>query len=685
MDNNIDLIECLKYIPASQLEYQDWINIGMALKEEGYTVADWDVWSQNDTRYHSGECEKKWETFNGSASPVTAGTIIQMAKDNGWSASKEDYALEWDSVIGRKDELKVIDKTWIEDKEIHIPATINPIEQIITYLTTLFDTSDIIGYVTETYQHENGRYLPKKGAYDRTAGEIISQLREVENGDIGAVLGDYNEEAGAWIRFNPLDGKGVRNDNVTDFKYALVESDSESLEKQNAILRELELPIACLVYSGGKSLHAIVKVEATSKEDYRKKVDYIYNVCRKNGLEIDTQNKNPSRLSRLPGIKRGDTWQYLLDTNIGKSSFEEWKEYIESINDDLPEFESFADIADDLPDLSPVLIDGILRQGHKMLLAGPAKAGKSFALIELAAAIASGGEWLGFQCAKGKVLYVNLEIDRASYLHRISDVCKASRISKEDFANIDFWSLRGMSCPMDKLAPKLIRRAIKRNYIAIIIDPIYKVITGDENSAEEMAKFCNQFDKIAHDLQCAVIYCHHHSKGTQGWKNSMDRASGSGVFARDPDALLDMIELAIPSKALKENDTIIMDPGATAWRIEGTLREFPSFQPRNVFYIWPVHHLDSNGLLNGAVPKGSRESNVDGKGKSAGTDKEELNKRLLEAFESTKDDAGFSTKKKMAEYLKEQEETVYKWLKNSNVIELYPENPKLGLYRLVVQ
>lgn len=45
-------------------------------------------------------------------------------------------------------------------------------------------------------------------------------------GDIGRVLGDYSPEAGAWIRFNPLDGKGVKNENVTDFRYALVESDS---------------------------------------------------------------------------------------------------------------------------------------------------------------------------------------------------------------------------------------------------------------------------------------------------------------------------------------------------------------------------------------------------------------------------------------------------------------------------
>ena len=60
-----------------------------------------------------------------------------------------------------------------------------------------------------------------------------------------------------------------------------------------------------------------------------------------------------------------------------------------------------------------------------------------------------------------------------------------------------------------------------------------------------MAHFCNQFDRICTDLGTAVIYCHHHSKGYQGQKRSMDRASGSGVFARDPDALLDLTELEL--------------------------------------------------------------------------------------------------------------------------------------------
>lgn len=64
------------------------------------------------------------------------------------------------------------------------------------------------------------------------------------------MLGDYNPECGAWIRFNPLDGKGVKNDNVTEFRYALVESDKMDIAKQNEIIRTLELPVACLVHSG---------------------------------------------------------------------------------------------------------------------------------------------------------------------------------------------------------------------------------------------------------------------------------------------------------------------------------------------------------------------------------------------------------------------------------------------------
>lgn len=229
---------------------------------------------------------------------------------------------------------------------------------------------------------------------------------------------------------------------------------------------------------------------------FPKRVDYLYSVLQKNGMRVDIQNKNPSRLSRMPGVTRGGHKQFLMGTNLGKSSFREWQEWIESVTDDLPNPESLEDVWGNLPELAPPLIEGVLRQGHKMLIAGPSKAGKSYGLIELCCAIAEGREWLGWKCTKGKVLYVNLELDRASCLHRFYDIYTAMGWQPDNIRNLDIWNLRGKSVPMDKLAPKLIRRASKKNYIAIIIDPIYKIITGDENSADQMAAFCNQFDLV---------------------------------------------------------------------------------------------------------------------------------------------------------------------------------------------
>lgn len=715
--NDYNLTEILEYIDPSTCSYQEWINVGMALKHEGYTVSDWDMWSMKDVnRYHSGECAKKWATFQGSSAPVTAGTIIQMAKENGYHYENVSAELDWDSEIGSKDELVVVDRNWLERSEIHIPEQWNPTEQIITYLETLFEPDENVGYVTESWEHD-GKFLPSKGCYDRTAGQLIKELYQCK-GDIGSVLGDYNSEVGAWIRFNPLDGNGVKNENVTEFRYALVESDTMDISAQKAIITELELPVAALVYSGKKSLHAIVKIDASTYEEYKKRVDYLYNVCNKNGLKLDIQNRNPSRLSRMPGVMRNDKKQYLLDTNIGKENWNEWREWIESVNDDLPDPESMADVWDNLPELAPPLIDGVLRQGHKMLIAGPSKAGKSYALIELCCAIAEGKKWLEWNCTQGKVMYVNLELDRASCLHRFKDVYTALGIAPDNLSNIDIWNLRGRSVPMDKLAPKLIRRASKKNYIAIIIDPIYKVITGDENSADQMAHFCNQFDKVCTELGCAVIYCHHHSKGAQGGKRSMDRASGSGVFARDPDALIDLVELELNDDILKqeknkavckvcegwlykydklyhasqddlcsetqmlalcreylENDAyecVIEDVGKarktvesrSAWRIEGTLREFPKFAPVNLWFKYPVHNIDNIGVLKDiAVDDGMPTWKKNFAKKKTDAERKNERKNSLEtAFEACGIDDKV-TVKAMAEYMGVTEKTVRNRLK----------------------
>lgn len=742
-ENDFNLLLLLDYINPATVDYQTWVNVGMALKHEGYTAADWDKWSQADSRYKKFECFKKWDTFNEEAGTIVTGaTITQLAKENGWVSqssydSENAHELDWNDTINR--DYRVIDKNWIEGKEIHEPAIWNPVQEIIKYLETLFEASENVGYVTECYpktDDETGeivKWLPTKGAYDRTAGQLIKELSQC-NGDIGAVLGDYHEEAGAWVRFNPMDGKGAKNENVTDFRYALVESDSMPIDKQNAIYKELELPIAALVHSGNKSLHAIVKVDAGNYDEYRKRVDYLYKVCQKNGIVVDTQNRNPSRLSRMPGFVRNGQKQFLVDTNIGKADWDEWYQYIENLNDDLPDPEGLADSWDNLPELAPELIKGVLRQGHKMLIAGPSKAGKSFALIEMSIAIAEGKKWLGWDCTQGRVLYVNLELDRPSALHRFRDVYQAMGLPPQNISNIDIWNLRGKTVPMDKLAPKLIRRALKKNYIAVIIDPIYKVLTGDENSADQMAHFTNQFDKVATELGSSVIYCHHHSKGSQGGKKSMDRASGSGVFARDPDALIDLVELEVSEElltqrlnqaacevykqALQERNNAyyqqnvglddLLSPAqmrthfekgipdfmarapytdkleevrnqiqiATAWRVEGTLREFAKFKPVNMWFSYPVHALDETGVLADIQLEDVNGKNSPWKKNFEKKEtKEDKAKKVETAIGILNDGIEPVTLEDLVDYFSTEEKlvsekTVRRWIKNNGKFEI---------------
>ena len=635
--------------PVDIGHYQEWINVGMALQAEGYDYSVWDNWSRADHRYHPGECERKWRTFGGCGSPIKGGTIVQMAKERGWTPYGIDAALDWNDTIADDGD---------GFTQYSAPDTWNPAQELIAYLETLYDKDDFVGYVTnDVWQDNEGRWVPAKGVFTRTAGELIASLRRHPD-DVGATIGDWKADVGAWIRFNPVDGEGVKNDNITRFKYALVESDTMPVSDQDAMYRKLELPIACLVHSGGKSLHAIVRVDAEDYTEYRKRVEFLYDFLEKNGLRVDKQNRNPSRLSRMPGVTRNGNRQYLVATNIGRKSWTDWLDYAEGAIDELPDMVTLDSYENNLPELPSELIQGILRCGHKMLISGSSKAGKSFLLMELCIALAEGRPWLGFPCKKGRVLYVNLEIDPASCIMRFMKIYDALGWQRKHMDDIIIWNLRGHAVPLDKLVPKLIRRVRDQHFDAIIIDPIYKVITGDENNASDMAAFCNQFDKICAETGCATIYCHHHSKGTQGQKRAMDRASGSGVFARDPDAQLDMIQLELTEDMMNN----VRDGNSTAWRLESSLREFPNIIPVNFWFEYPIHRIDVANSLRAMPAQGSQAAGrvKNTRSKTAEAAIEEFRT----AFQILNVDGSVSVQD-MMDYFKIADKTVYARIKKS--------------------
>jgi KaiC/GvpD/RAD55 family RecA-like ATPase len=129
------------------------------------------------------------------------------------------------------------------------------------------------------------------------------------------------DKAGAWMRFNPTTERGtgaegaVKDADITAFRFMMIESDVLSLEQQLAFYRRCKLPIAAIIQSGGDSAHAWVHMDCADDATYTEAVARVLASLEPFGF--DRANKNPSRLSRLPGAQRtigakGDGVQRLL-------------------------------------------------------------------------------------------------------------------------------------------------------------------------------------------------------------------------------------------------------------------------------------------------------------------------------------------------------------------------------------
>jgi regulatory protein RepA len=609
MENKEIITDCLKYIDPSSLDYMEWCQVGMALKAEGYDCDIWDEWSRNDDRYKEGNCERKWNTFGNVG--VTGATIVMMAKERGWeperkgqpklSYNNHSLSIEFSDEIPSEN---IVQEGWLETDEFKEPGDEwNDVKDASDYLQALFDPSDVIGYVMQSrFIPDKNKYIPAdKGTYTVTCGQVLDELSRSKS--IDKAFGTYDKKGGAWIRFNPLDGNGVKNDNVTEFKYALIESDNMDLSTQLAIINELKLPCAAIVYSGSKSVHAIVHIDAHSYSEYRSRVEYLFKICEKNGLSLDKQNKNPSRLSRLPGCYRGEHKQFLIGVNKGLGDYDEWLDYIDEIDDNLPNVDSLTDLFDNPPVLAPCVIDGILRQGRKMILSSTSKAGKTHLLIDLAFAFAEGMNWLGHRCKQCKVLYINLEVADDTFKKDVlaEYLYKGMAGAECHLENLVPWNLRGKAEGIGKIKRSIIRKAKSIGAEVIILDPLYKVMDGDENSNSDVGRMCREFDDIAQQTGASIIYAHHYAKGNSSQKSVIDRGAGAGAFARDPDAILSLTQLDWYS---------VNDPGKKAYRLESSLREFASIEPINIFsfgfkkefkgktYSTLVFEKDNDGILD---------------------------------------------------------------------------------------
>jgi RecA-family ATPase len=368
----------------------------------------------------------------------------------------------------------------------------------------------------------------------------------------GGPTGIYRDSAstphGLYYCINPLPKDSRRRkESLAAYRHILVEFDHIPKTEQYQLIIQSRIPCAAIVDSGGKSIHAIVKVDASDLRQAEQRASALMEHFKDYG--VDTQCRDPSRLSRFVDVVREDTGgeQKLLALNVGCKSYEEWEEELVVERDGLPAIEDMSDLIADIVSgklTEPAeVIKGVAHESCKLVLGGGSKTRKTWVLADLAVSVMTGGDWFGrLTCNKGAVLYLNMELPRFFMAKRVQAIAAAKGVTIER-GMFKVMNLRGFAASLSTLRPKLEHAIGEMAFKLIILDPTYKLMPGgDENGTSDSSILLNEIERLAVRSGALCAFASHYSKGNQASKKKEDRISGSGVFARDPDTIITMTE-----------------------------------------------------------------------------------------------------------------------------------------------
>lgn len=211
------------------------------------------------------------------------------------------------------------------------------------------------------------------------------------------------------------------------------------------------------------------------------------------------------------------------------------------------------------------VVDGLIKRGDLVMLAGRPKSGKSWLLLQLAQAIDTGGQFLGRAATRARVLFVALE-DGERRIHERLHIRKW-RPETACFA-FDMFPLSGDGLTQIK--------ASVEPFDVVFIDTLRAACGGaDENSNSEMGLLVQALADIAHDTQKTIIVAHHTRKGGSDDPFELIRGAGAIRAAYDIGLLVERkgkepeAVLRVESRDVQADDMTIRFEPSGGWTYEG--------------------------------------------------------------------------------------------------------------------
>ena len=394
--------------------------------------------------------------------------------------------------------------------------------------------------------------------------ELVSNIVDRDDA-IKKIMKSLDCQDGALICVNATKGGADATDESWRYRYAVIDNPKMSLAKQLAYYKALNLPCAALVNTGANSVQAWVKIGAVDREEYDERIEFLFKTLDSQGFKIDSANKSPSFMARMPGVLRGGKQQYLIGTEQGAKNFKEWKEWVEYSLDGKPLIELASD-SEEPPTKDASIIANMLRAGAFFLFQPPPKSGKSLALMDMALSICYGEDWFGNATSSNDVLFINFELTKSVFLNRLH-LLGNKRGLNASTPKFGFLNLRGTALsPLEtaQLIAKRIEGAKKlenHDYRVVVIDPISAVLHNPKSmrlTGSPHQILMQMIDTIIALTGCAVVTACNNDE----YPYLQSRADS--VISLSP-----------------------VEGALNLFQINGSFREFPKMLARECSWIYP--------------------------------------------------------------------------------------------------
>ena len=313
------IIAAIPSIPSdgSGETYNEWLKVCFVLKAAGYdrnAVNEWCGAEEFDVA--------RWNGMNPSTTIECArAQIFKLAKKNGYQLPQAknkntNYKIKWYTY------------------DIMDPITINNAVSNAQKVLDLIFRNDSSIYICNG-KEQKGKMLPDSSSIVVTSKTKLNShaLKDLLQFDKGMYVQLNDIDSIAFNNYKKEKPSGsILSEHITSWKYAYIEADpavdeeiTDFITRSKNKLEKLDLPWICHLFSGKKSIHTIIQLDATSLDEWKNRRAYVHNYLMKSGYVIDTACKNPNRWERFWCAGRNGAAQYVMAINDRPCSFADWQ------------------------------------------------------------------------------------------------------------------------------------------------------------------------------------------------------------------------------------------------------------------------------------------------------------------------------------------------------------------------